>query len=91
MIDINQHPPQFLEYQYEARIPEDTPPGTELFFVSATDQDHGKGLIYTLHNSLDPRSLKLFQIDPSRGTLITVSDLDAQSMPLHTLTVMVRE
>ncbi|KAK9406470.1 protocadherin Fat 2 [Crotalus adamanteus] len=91
VIDINQHPPQFSEYQYEARIPEDTPPGTELFFVSATDQDHGKGLIYTLHNSLDPRSLKLFQIDPSRGTLITVSHLDAQSMPLHTLTVMVRD
>ncbi|KAL7985839.1 hypothetical protein Chor_011005 [Crotalus horridus] len=91
VIDINQHPPQFSEYQYEARIPEDTPPGTELFFVSATDQDHGKGLIYTLHNSLDPRSLKLFQIDPSHGTLITVSHLDAQSMPLHTLTVMVRD
>ncbi|KAM3849026.1 protocadherin Fat 2 [Vipera latastei] len=91
VIDINQHPPQFLEYRYEARIPEDTPAGTELLFVSATDQDHGKGLIYTLHNSLDPRSLKLFQIDPSRGTLMTVSDLDAQSIPLHTLTVMVRD
>ncbi|KAG8128509.1 hypothetical protein E2320_015344 [Naja naja] len=91
VIDINQHPPRFLEYQYEARIPEDTPPGTEFLGVSAADQDHGKGLIYTLHSSLDPRSLKFFQIDPSRGTLVTVSDLDAQSMPLHTLTVMVCE
>ncbi|XP_025023607.1 protocadherin Fat 2 [Python bivittatus] len=91
VIDINQHPPQFLEYHYEARIPEDTPAGTEFFSVSATDQDHGKGLIYTLQSSLDPRSLKLFQIDPSRGTLMTASGLDAQSMPLHTLTVMVRD
>lgn len=91
MIDINQYPPRFLEYHYEARIPEDTPPGTEFLGVSAADQDHGKGLIYTLHSSLDPRSLKLFQIDPSRGTLVTVSDLDAQSMLLHTLTVMVSE
>uniref|UniRef100_A0A670Z7Q3 FAT atypical cadherin 2 n=1 Tax=Pseudonaja textilis TaxID=8673 RepID=A0A670Z7Q3_PSETE len=91
VIDINQHPPRFLEYHYEARIPEDTPPGTEFLGVSAADQDHGKALIYTLHSSLDPRSLKFFQIDPSRGMLVTVSNLDAQSMPLHTLTVMVRD
>ncbi|XP_061473408.1 protocadherin Fat 2 [Rhineura floridana] len=91
VIDINQHCPQFLEYQYEARIPEDTPPGTEIAWVSATDEDGGKGLIYTLQSSVDPRSMKLFQMDPSSGTLMTMAGLDSQSMSLHTLTVMVRD
>ncbi|XP_062976958.1 protocadherin Fat 2 isoform X2 [Elgaria multicarinata webbii] len=91
VIDINQHCPQFLEYQYEAHVPEDTPPGTEFIWVSATDKDPGKGLIYTLQSSVDPRSMKLFQMDPSRGTLMTVEDLDSQAMSLHTLTVMVRD
>lgn len=89
VIDINQHSPKFLEYQYEAHIPEDTPPGTEIAWVRATDKDHGKGLIYTLQSSVDPRSMKLFQMDPSSGTLMMAEALDSQSMSLHTLTVMV--
>ncbi|XP_054832337.1 protocadherin Fat 2 [Eublepharis macularius] len=91
VIDINQYRPKFLENHYEAHIPEHTPPGTEIVWVSATDNDHGKGLIYTLDSSLDARSMKLFQMDPSRGTLITVMRLSSQSMLLHTLTVMVRD
>uniref|UniRef100_A0A8D2JJ96 FAT atypical cadherin 2 n=1 Tax=Varanus komodoensis TaxID=61221 RepID=A0A8D2JJ96_VARKO len=91
VIDINQHSPRFLETLYEVHIPEDTPPGTEFTSVSATDKDPGKGLIYTLQSSLDPRSMKLFQMDPSRGTLMTVAGLDSRAVPLHTLTVMVRD
>ncbi|XP_028574146.2 protocadherin Fat 2 [Podarcis muralis] len=91
VIDINQHSPKFLEYLYEAHIPEDTPPGTEIAWVRATDKDHGKGLIYTLQSSVDPRSMKLFQMDPSSGTLMMAEALDSQSMSLHTLTVMVRD
>ncbi|XP_015270777.1 PREDICTED: protocadherin Fat 2 [Gekko japonicus] len=91
VIDINQYRPQFLEHHYEVHIPEDTPPGTEIISVSATDNDHGKGLIYTLDSSVDLRSMKLFQMDPSHGTLITVMRLGSQPMLLHTLTVMVRD
>ncbi|XP_053156770.1 protocadherin Fat 2 isoform X2 [Hemicordylus capensis] len=91
VIDINQHSPKFLENRYEAYIPEDTPPGTEVVWVSAIDKDHGKGLIYTIPSSVDPRSMKFFQMDPNSGTLMTVAGLDSQSMALHTLTVMVRD
>ncbi|XP_042309716.1 protocadherin Fat 2 [Sceloporus undulatus] len=91
VIGINQHGPQFLEYQYEVHIPEDTPPGTEFIRVGATDKDQKKGLIYTLQSSVDPRSMKLFQMDPSNGALMSVAGLDFQTMSLHTLTVMVRD
>uniref|UniRef100_A0A8C3S0B0 FAT atypical cadherin 2 n=1 Tax=Chelydra serpentina TaxID=8475 RepID=A0A8C3S0B0_CHESE len=91
VIDINQHRPQFLESHYELTIPEDTPPGTEIVRVSATDEDKGKALIYTLHGSVDPRSSRLFQLDPSSGAIMTAEGLSSQSMLQHILTVMVRD
>ncbi|XP_069340449.1 protocadherin Fat 2 [Eulemur rufifrons] len=90
--NVNHHRPQFLEAHYEVRVPQDTLPGVELLRVQATDQDKGKGLIYTLHGSQDPGSASLFQLDPSSGVLVTVGKLDLGSGPSqHTLTVMVRD
>ncbi|XP_040851121.1 protocadherin Fat 2 [Ochotona curzoniae] len=90
--NINHHRPQFLESHYEVRVPQDTLPGVELLRVQATDQDQGKGLIYTIHSSQDPESASLFQLDPSSGVLVTVGKLELSSGPSqHTLTVMVRD
>ncbi|KAG3265442.1 FAT atypical cadherin 2 [Ictidomys tridecemlineatus] len=90
--NINHHRPQFLEAHYEVRVPQDTLPGVELLRVQATDQDKGKGLIYTIQGSQDPESTSLFQLDPSSGVLVTVGKLDLGSGPSqHTLTVMVRD
>nr|XP_039326783.1 protocadherin Fat 2 [Saimiri boliviensis boliviensis] len=90
--NINHHRPQFLETHYEVRVPQDTLPGVELLRVQATDQDKGKGLIYTIHGSQDPGSASLFQLDPSSGVLVTVGKLDLGLGPSqHTLTVMVRD
>nr|KAF6446705.1 FAT atypical cadherin 2 [Rousettus aegyptiacus] len=90
--NINHHRPQFLEAHYEVRVPQDTLPGVELLQVQATDEDKGKGLIYTIHGSQDPESASLFQLDPSSGVLVTVGKLDLGSGPSqHMLTVMVRD
>lgn len=89
VIDINQHRPQFLESHYEVSIPEDTPSGREILQVSATDKDKGKRLIYTVHGSVDPKSTRLFQLDPTTGVLTTAEGFSSQPMPQHTLTVMV--
>ncbi|XP_074147953.1 protocadherin Fat 2 [Sminthopsis crassicaudata] len=92
LISINQHRPQFLEAQYEVKVPQDTPPGLELLRVQATDQDKGKNLVYTIQGSVDARSSKLFQLDPSSGSLVTVGKLDLDSgLSRHVLTVMVRD
>ena len=90
--NVNHHRPQFLEAHYEVRVPQDTMPGVELLRVQATDQDKGKGLIYTIHGSQDPGSASLFQLDPSSGVLVTVGKLDQGWGPSqHTLTVMESE
>lgn len=90
--NVNHHRPQFLEPHYEVRVPQDTLPGVELLRVQATDEDKGKGLIYTIQGSQDLGSASLFQLDPSTGVLVTVGKLDLGSGPSqHTLTVMVSD
>ncbi|XP_006893802.1 PREDICTED: protocadherin Fat 2 [Elephantulus edwardii] len=90
--NVNHHRPQFLESHYEVKVPQGTLPGVELLRVQATDQDKGKGLIYTIHGSQDPGSASLFQLDPSSGILVTVGKLGLGTGPSqHTLTVMVRD
>nr|XP_048293531.1 protocadherin Fat 2 [Myodes glareolus] len=90
--NINRHRPQFLRDHYEVTVPQDTLPGVELLQVQASDQDNGKGLIYTIHSSQDPGSASLFQLDPSSGVLVTVGRLDLLSWPSqHILMVMVRD
>ncbi|XP_008066005.1 protocadherin Fat 2 [Carlito syrichta] len=90
--NINHHRPQFLEAHYEVKVPQDTLPGVELLRVQATDEDKGKGLIYTIHGSQDPGSASLFQLDPSSGVLVTVGKLGLGAGPSrHTLMVMVRD
>lgn len=80
---MNRHRPQFMQAQYEVRVPTGTPPGMQLLRVQATDLDHGKGLVYTIHGGSS-----LFQLEPNSGTLITVADLGPGPVQ-HTLTVMV--
>ncbi|XP_048189851.1 protocadherin Fat 2 [Perognathus longimembris pacificus] len=90
--NVNRHRPQFLEPHYEVRAPQGTRAGVELLRVQATDEDKGKGLIYTLQGSQDPGSAGLFQLDPGSGALVTVGKLDPGTGPSqHTLTVMVRD
>ncbi|KAJ1128407.1 hypothetical protein NDU88_006786 [Pleurodeles waltl] len=91
VIDINQHRPQFLERQYEVTIPEDTSTGQEILRVSANDLDRRTRLVYTLQDTNDPESTKLFHLDPMSGVLATAAALDYEVTRHHILTVMVRD
>ncbi|KAG9335984.1 hypothetical protein JZ751_003383 [Albula glossodonta] len=91
VIDTNNHRPQFSQPKYEIRIPEDTPPETEVLQISATDQDEKNKLTFTLLSSTDPFSLRKFRLDPGTGLLYTAERLDHETMHKHILTVMVRD
>ncbi|MBN3279871.1 FAT2 protein, partial [Polyodon spathula] len=91
VVDINEHRPQFLKSQCEVRVPEDTPSWKEILQMSATDADGSNRLVYTIHSSVDPSSLKHFQLNPSSGTLFTTATLDYETLSIHTLIVMVRD
>ncbi|KAG9491170.1 hypothetical protein GDO78_006506 [Eleutherodactylus coqui] len=88
---VNHHRPQFVQDHYMVQVPEDVQLGTEVLRVNATDEDSRSSLVYTVQGSADPRSSKMFRIDSKTGTLYTTETLDYESMPIHILTVMVRD
>ncbi|XP_075066196.1 protocadherin Fat 2 [Mixophyes fleayi] len=91
VVPVNHHRPEFLQDHYTAQVPEDIQLGAEVLKVSATDKDSGNRLIYTIQGSCDPRSTKMFRLDPNTGVLFTTESMDYESMPIHILTVMVRD
>ncbi|KAG8579549.1 hypothetical protein GDO81_010938 [Engystomops pustulosus] len=91
VLPINHHRPEFVQDHYTVQVPEDVQLGTEVLRVNATDEDSRMTLVYTLQGSADPRSSKMFRIDSKTGALYTMETMDHESMPIHVLTVMVRD
>ncbi|XP_063784401.1 protocadherin Fat 2 [Pseudophryne corroboree] len=91
VVPVNHHRPEFLQDHYTAKVPEDIQLGAEVLRVSATDKDSGNRLIYTIQSSADPRSTKMFRLDPNTGVLFSTESMDYESMTIHILTVMVRD
>ncbi|XP_072256548.1 protocadherin Fat 2 [Pyxicephalus adspersus] len=91
VVPYNHHRPEFQKDNYTVQIPEDVQLGSEVIKITATDKDSGNKLIYTIQGSADPRSSKMFRLDPNSGVLFTTETMDYETMPIHTLTIMVRD
>ncbi|KAG5263738.1 hypothetical protein AALO_G00268040 [Alosa alosa] len=91
VVDMNEHRPVFQKDLYEVRVPEDTAPWKEILQVSAQDADINSRLLYSIHNSVHPDSGRHFQLDPRSGVLVMTEQLDFEALPLHILTIMVRD
>ncbi|KAJ8254969.1 hypothetical protein GJAV_G00199440 [Gymnothorax javanicus] len=91
VVDMNGHRPMFLKSQYTVRVPEDTAPWKEILQISAEDKDINSRLLYTVHSSVHPESIRLFQLDPNSGVLVIKEELDFETLPVHTLILMVRD
>ncbi|XP_069825207.1 protocadherin Fat 2 [Dendropsophus ebraccatus] len=91
VLPVNHHRPEFVQDHYTVQIPEDVQLGTQVLRVNATDEDNRISLVYTIQGSADPRSSKMFRVDSKTGALYTTETMDYESMPIHILTVMVRD
>ncbi|KAI1899055.1 hypothetical protein AGOR_G00078740 [Albula goreensis] len=91
VVDMNEHRPAFVRSRYEVRVPEDTSPWKEILQISAEDKDANSRLLFSIHSSVHPDSLRHFQLDPSSGALVLKEELDFETLPVHTLTLMVRD
>uniref|UniRef100_A0A2K5DD66 Cadherin domain-containing protein n=1 Tax=Aotus nancymaae TaxID=37293 RepID=A0A2K5DD66_AOTNA len=82
--DVNDNAPTFHNQPYSVRIPENTPVGTPIFIVNATDPDLGAGgsVLY----SFQPPS-QFFAIDSARGTVTVIRELDYETTQAYQLTV----
>ncbi|XP_029667049.1 cadherin-89D isoform X2 [Formica exsecta] len=66
--DENDHAPEFTLFDYEGRIMENSPPGTEVALtdpIAASDKDEGKNRDFTF--ALQGEGSGLFSIDPLTG------------------------
>ncbi|XP_076877989.1 protocadherin Fat 2 [Brachyhypopomus gauderio] len=91
VLDMNEHRPEFLKTLYEVRVPEDTAPWKEILQIGAHDADTNSRLVYSIHSSLHPDSLKHFHLDPKSGVLVLTEELDYEALSVHILIVMVRD
>ncbi|XP_031203852.1 cadherin-23 isoform X3 [Mastomys coucha] len=82
--DVNDNAPTFHNQPYSVRIPENTPVGTPIFIVNATDPDLGAGgsVLY----SFQPPS-QFFAIDSARGIVTVTQELDYEVTQAYQLTV----
>nr|XP_016847675.1 PREDICTED: cadherin-23 isoform X10 [Anolis carolinensis] len=82
--DVNDNAPRFHNQPYSVRIPENTPVGTPIFIVNATDPDQGAGgsVLY----SFQPSS-NFFTIDSGRGIVSVIRALDYEVTQAYQLQV----
>ncbi|XP_060727466.1 cadherin-23-like [Tachysurus vachellii] len=82
--DVNDNSPTFHNQPYTLNIPEDTPVGTSIFMVNATDPDQGTG--GSVLFSFQPPS-PFFSIDGARGIVTVSRRLDYEITSAYQLTV----
>ena len=72
VLDVNDNRPKFSSNAYDVTVVENTPPGTVILQVSATDSDSGNnGLVEYGFTSSTMESLggRLFSIDSTSGSI----------------------
>ena len=75
--DINEHAPAFSRCnQYAPTVPEDSPLGTTVLKVSASDKDVGRSQIE--YGIIYPAGRRIFEIDPKTGIIETAAEFDRE-------------
>jgi len=88
--DVNDNPPHFMQSLYEASVPENSPPGTFVVKVSATDKDVGTNgnLTYLIPDGIADGK---FAVDPHTGSVVTLAPLDREKKANYVVSVYVRD
>ncbi|XP_072332549.1 protocadherin Fat 3-like isoform X2 [Scyliorhinus torazame] len=91
ILDNNDNGPVFSQPSYDVTISEDANIDTEILHIKATDRDEKSKLTYSIYSSIDPISIRKFQLDHGTGKLSIAEKLDHEAQAQHSLTVMVRD
>ncbi|XP_062851509.1 protocadherin alpha-3-like [Trichomycterus rosablanca] len=78
VIDVNDNSPVFTKDSYSARIVENTPVGTNVIQVNATDLDDGLNgeVFYVFGHNVDHDVRNIFNLDPVTGELFVKGQID---------------
>ncbi|KAI3351741.1 hypothetical protein L3Q82_020581 [Scortum barcoo] len=89
VLDINDNPPVFSSALYKTRIYENTPVGTAVITLNATDADEGTNgeIVYSLRSKGQDRVLEIFHIDPITGVITVRANVDYEEYPAFEIRV----
>ncbi|XP_056132850.1 protocadherin alpha-4-like [Lampris incognitus] len=78
VLDINDNAPVFSMPLYKARIFENTPIGTTILTLNATDVDEGTNseIVYSVNKNERDHILEMFNIDPHTGAITVKGNID---------------
>ncbi|KAL0182404.1 hypothetical protein M9458_021779, partial [Cirrhinus mrigala] len=80
VLDANDNVPVFSESVYKVTLAENTPSGTEIIRVSATDADEGpNGEVTYEFSRLSDKTAKLFSIDKATGQIVLSGEIDYEN------------
>nr|XP_014350998.1 PREDICTED: uncharacterized protein LOC102358535 [Latimeria chalumnae] len=91
--DVNDNPPVFDQAIYKVRLKENTPNGTLVIKLNATDLDKGQnGEIFYSFSSLVPNHLrKLFNIKPNTGEILVLEAFDFEESNTYEIHVQAKD
>ncbi|XP_065146669.1 protocadherin gamma-A12-like isoform X37 [Paramisgurnus dabryanus] len=77
VLDANDNVPVFSQSVYKVTLPENTPSGTSVITVSATDADEGpNGEVSYEFSRKSDKTAKLFSIDRTTGQIVVIGEID---------------
>uniref|UniRef100_A0AAY4DHT4 Cadherin domain-containing protein n=1 Tax=Denticeps clupeoides TaxID=299321 RepID=A0AAY4DHT4_9TELE len=89
VLDVNDNMPVFTKDVYSATLPENSPVGTTVIQVNATDLDEGSSgeIFYLFGNDVDSKLRTLFDLNPSTGEILVKGNIDFEEQNSYELDI----
>ncbi|XP_037833227.1 protocadherin alpha-7 isoform X13 [Kryptolebias marmoratus] len=89
VLDVNDNAPVFSKDDYSVTLEENSPLGTAVITINATDLDDGRNgeVVYSFSNSVNRKFFKLFYINPSTGEITVKGLIDYEERDKYQLEI----
>ncbi|XP_069026671.1 protocadherin alpha-8-like isoform X29 [Embiotoca jacksoni] len=89
VLDVNDNMPVFVRDSYAAVLNENSPVGTTIIQVNATDLDDGLNgdVVYSFGNNVNSKIRKLFEVDAKTGEIIVKGLLDCEVKDIYEIDI----
>ncbi|XP_043106959.1 protocadherin beta-7-like isoform X37 [Puntigrus tetrazona] len=92
VLDANDNVPVFSESVYKVTLAENTPSGTEIIRVSATDADEGpNGEVTYEFSRISDKAVKLFSIDKTTGQIVVIGEIDYEKVKKYEMGIYAQD
>ncbi|KAJ8391000.1 hypothetical protein AAFF_G00097780 [Aldrovandia affinis] len=93
VLDSNDNVPVFDQSVYTVSLPENSPVGTLVIQLNATDMDEGQNgeIMYSFSNHIAPRVKELFNIDARTGRVEVSGEVDYEESSMYQIYVQAKD